>query len=142
MRVTHPLIAPIVVSAFLASVSQSTTLACRTGVKQKTYDSARLHVPRAQAETFHKRLEAWAKQRGMVVSGGGGSQARPGDPWELYTIMQSKRFGVALTVTTPARGDNATATVENNCWAPHEDWRPPWRALRSKLAEWGYLRPA
>jgi hypothetical protein len=128
-------------SALAAFQASSTTLACRAGVKQQVYDEASLRVPRAQAEALHKRLEAWGKQRGMVVSGVG-SQARPGEPWKLSTSMQSKRFGVVLTVTTPARGTDAAATVENNCWAPQEDWRPHWRALRLKLREWGYLRPS
>lgn len=123
----------------VASQAGSTSLACRKGVTERVYAKTTMQVPRTEAEALHKRLEAWGKQRGMHV-GGGGSQARPGEPWKLYTVLQSKRFGVVLDVTTPARGNKATATVENNCWAPQEDWRPHWRALQLKLKDWGYLR--
>lgn len=71
--------------------------------------------------------------------GGVGVADGPNRPEKWTTILQSKRYGVVLKVTTPARGNRALAKVENNCWAPpQENWRPYWKRLRAQLTAWGY----
>ena len=124
-----------------SSSSSATTFACRPGVKEVVYKRADYVIGQNQSAALHRQLQDWGKVSGFSVSGVGFKDPYSSPVLETEkTILQSSRFGVVLSVKTSNRNDRARVTIENNCWAPQEDWRPYWQRLKSQLSAWGYLK--
>lgn len=121
--------------------SLATTLACRPGVTVHTYAQARFHVPRSGASRLHRQLDHYAAAKNLNYSSVGSDDPGERPPYHSMTsFLQTRRFGLALSVDTSNRSDVAKVRIENNCWARHEDWRSAWTALTIFLERSGYRR--
>jgi hypothetical protein len=120
-----------------ASTSNATSLACRQGIKERTFIEARYTIDNRWI--FHQRLQSWAEQQTLSMGGVGGKDPESGDV-DQTDIFQSRFYGVVIHARSSNQSSEAIIRVRNNCWAKTEDWRPYWQALQNQMSDWGYLQ--
>jgi hypothetical protein len=120
-----------------ASTANATSLACRQGIKERTFIEARYTIENRWI--FHQRLQSWAEQQTLWICGVGGKDPESGKV-DQTDIFQSRFYGVVIHARSSNQSSEAIIRVRNNCWAKTEDWRPYWQALQNQMSGWGYLQ--
>lgn len=124
----------LAVLAVAPSAVHATTYACRPGVTNKIYAFRYLPLDRIDAADLHAALETYGERAGMNVSGGGAEDPAKTQPYiSRETLLQTKDYGLVISIETSNHSRYAYVTIGNNCWAPSERWRPVWVKLQDRL---------